>query len=190
MTEAKNNIIERLNEAEGMQRKRRKMLRDNLDKCARLEKEYKEALRHETDPEKYNDLILKAEENKNNYVAYQRQYEQKELPALSRQDFELLRRDIQKQAEAIQAEYAPAITALLSELIPLVNSYAEDIEELERIKNRAQTLTGALSWFTPLDMSAIKDHAPDDIAPVLDAFIYGYCVNQQAFRSYKPADKA
>lgn len=185
MTDNAKRIIERLDEAEEKKRARRKMLRESLDTCHRLEKEYEEALRTETDPDKYNDLMLKAEENKNRYTALLRQREQKEEPALSRQEYEEIRKDITAEVKATQAQHAPAIIDALTTLIPLVNAYAEDLEELERISNGAQRLKGVIGIPATMDPSAIKDYAPEELADVLTAFIHTYWVNQGIYRTYK-----
>ena len=185
MTDNAKRIIERLDEAEEKKRARRKMLRASLDTCHRLEKEYEEALRTETDPDKYNDLILKAEENKNRYTALLRQRDQKEAPALSRQEYEEIRKDINAEFKATQAQHAPAIVDALKTLIPLVNAYAEDLEELERISDGAQRLTGIIGISLTRDPSAIKDYAPEELADVLTVFIHGYWLNQGVYRTYK-----
>ena len=185
MTDNVQRIIARLDEAEEKKHTRRKMLRESLDTCHRLEEEYDEALRTETDPEKYNDLMLKSEENKNRYTALLRQRNQKEAPALSRQEYEAIRKDLKDELTAIQAQHAPAIIDALKTLIPLVNAYAEDLEELERIRNGAQRLTGVIGFSATMDPSTIKEHAPEELADVLTAFIHDYWLNQGVYRTYK-----
>ncbi len=179
-------IVERLNEAEENQRARREILRESLDTCQRLEKEYEEALRTETDPDKYNELITKATENKNRYTALLRQRNQKEAPALSHQEFEEIRKDINAEIKATQEQHAPAIIEALKTLIPLVNAYSEDLEVLEGIQKRADWLTGNVGRISvSIDPSAIKDYAPEELADVLTAFMHGYHINQGTFRTYK-----
>lgn len=185
MTDNVQRIIERLDEAEEKKRARRKMLRESLNTCHRLEEEYDEALRTETDPDKYNDLMLKSEENKNRYTALLRQREQKEEPALSRQEHEEIRKDITAEIKATQAQHAPAIIDALKTLIPLVNAYAEDLEELDRIASGAQRLRGIIGIPVTMDPSAIKDYAPEELADVLTVFMNGYWLNQGVYRTYK-----
>lgn len=185
MTDNVKRIIARLDEAEEKKHTRRKMLRESLNTCHRLEKEYEEALRTETDPDKYNELITKAEENKNRYTALLRQRDQKEAPALSNQEYEEIRKDINAEIKATQAQHAPAIIDALKTLIPLVNAYAEDLEELERIRNGAQRLKGVIGIPFTMDPAAIKDYAPEELADVLTVFIRDYWLDQGVYRTYK-----
>lgn len=188
MTDNTKKIIDRLNEAESNRRKRKKLLRDSIDECVRLKKEYAEKLRTETDPEAYNELVKLDAENENKYTALLRQKEQKTPPALSRAEFESIRKEIRHELAVIQALYAPEITDLLSKIVPVVNAYVEDVEELERTENGALSLSGVVGFNTTMDISTIKDHAPDDIRDVIGAFMYGYYINQGTFRKYKGQD--
>lgn len=186
MTDKLSEITKRLNEAEENQSARREILRESLDTCQRLEKEYEEALRTETDPDKYNELITKATENKNRYAALLRQRNQKEAPALSHQEYEEICKDINAEIKATQAQHAPAIIDALKTLIPLVNAYAEDLEKLERIGNGAKRLRGiAIGISVSMDPSAIKDYAPEELADVLTAFMRNYYLNSGIYRTYK-----
>lgn len=185
MTDNVQRIIARLDEAEEKKRARRKMLRESLDTCQRLEKEYNDALRTETDPDKYNELITKATENKNRYTALLRQRNQKEAPALSRQEYEDIRKDLILEFEKVKQAHAPKIVEALKNLLTLVNAYDDDVRELEHILNGGQRLAGMfLALSNPFNGCSIKNNA-EDFADVLGAFMYGYYINQATFRTYK-----
>lgn len=185
MTDKLNEIMERLNEAEEVQNARRKALKEGLETCARLEKEYAEALRTETDPEKYVDLTLRNEENKLRYTALIKQKEQKEAPAITRQEFEEIRKDLVLEFEKVKQAYAPKIVEALKDLLPLVNAYADDVRELEHVLSGGQRLAGRyLALSNPFDGSSIKNNA-GDFADVLGAFMHSYYINQGTFRTYK-----
>ena len=182
MTEKMKAITNRLNEAEEAQRTKRKLLRDGLSECHRKELEYSEALKTETDPEKYNELVLKEAENNNRMYALQKQYAQKEAPALSRQEVESIRKELTNEFVDIQKAHAPAIIDALKTLIPLVNAYTLEVDELDQIMDGARRLTGTVTYGASFDRNAIRNHA-GDLADILDAFMWGYNQNFQTFRS-------
>lgn len=185
MTDNVKAIMEKLDKAEEAHRNKRKVLRESLDECARLKTEYAEKLRTETDPKEYSDLIMKNEENERRYTALIRQNNEKKAPALSRNELEDIRRDLRREATAIQAQHAPAIVDALKKLIPLANAYTEDMDELERIGNGASRLAGVIGFSRPYDNNAIINEAPEDFADVLNAFFCGYALHADTFRKYK-----
>lgn len=94
------------------------------------------------DPEKYKSLSDELKEEKLSLNALQIGYKRSQADGsfLPKEDYKEILNGLQSELDSIQAEHAPKIDKKLSELIALMDEYADEADELQDLANRAHKL--------------------------------------------------
>lgn len=176
MTDKVKEIVSRLDAAEESKRVKKQLLKDALKECRNKSIELDAALSSETDPDRYNALLKEQTENEGRNVALTRQAALKDQPAISRDEYHDIARDIRAALNQIMDEHAPAIVNALLELATVTNEYMTEAEELEQISRGADRLAGRIAGFESLRIGNIGSRCGAN-EKLVNAFMYAYCNN-------------
>ena len=176
MTDKVKEIVSRLDAAEESKRVKNQILKAALKECRDKKVELDAALSSETDPDRYNALLKAQTENEGKNVALTRQAALKDQPAISKEEYRDINKDIRAALDQIMDEHVPAIVNALLELATVTNEYMTEAEELERIFRGAERLAGRVGGFENLYITNIGKRCGEH-EKLVSAFIYSYCNN-------------
>ena len=109
-------------------------------------------------------------------MALTRQAALKDQPAISRDEYHDIAKDIRAALDETMDKHAPAIVNALLELATVTNEYMAEAEELERIFYGANNLAGRAGGFENLYIGNIGKKC-GEYENLVNAFMYSYCNN-------------
>lgn len=135
------------NAAEAKADKERKYnveIREAERKSAELERALQDPTKEIT-PEEYKKLLREKSDNES-YIDFLKKKRATERgPAISNEAYKEIERQVNAEVAALQADAAPEIAKAFENLVSLLDEYAQQVEEVDAIKNRAIYLNQGIS---------------------------------------------
>lgn len=177
-------IADRLDAIETEYNNNVKDMRKQFEEYIAKDKQLSKALKKETDPIKFNELINLQNENLNFMTAYQRKLTAKPEPVIDLDTYNEIETEIKSEVDTLQGEKVGDILEALKKLIPLMNGYYKEMIEIERVYNGANRLANRYFSSRGLDHSKIADKGGDD-SKLLSVFCRAYFHFADEFMQFK-----